>query len=157
MHTPETDHRWARLSAGVLAEIAAIDARRLEVERAGLSPDRRAALAEPVYSVRTRFVRWEYLIGLLEAGPAPIDYYAFSEYENDLDTRSNLEAVLLGSSESLRSELGPLRKSLDDRFMDATRDDVTGDLDPWLRAWRDSAPAGHGWWRRVPKAVPWDR
>ncbi|MCX4783511.1 hypothetical protein [Streptomyces sp. NBC_01264] len=153
--TPGTDALWARLSAAARAAVAAVDAERLEWERARLSPERRGAVTEPVYSVRRRFEAWERLGRILEAGPRPDEFYPFSAYENDLDGRDGLAGVMASLPLEARTELAGVLDALDTRFAAATEQDVTGALDPWLRSARGRAPRAHGWWWRVPKSAPW--
>lgn len=153
--TPETDALWARLSPAAGAAVAAADAERLELERARLSPERREAVAEPVYSVRRRFEAWERLGRILESGPGPDEHYPFSAYENDLDGRDALAEVMASLPPAVRAEPAALLDALDARFAAATDQDVTGALDPWLRTGRGRAPQAHVWWWRVPKSAPW--
>ncbi|MFF1496626.1 hypothetical protein [Streptomyces sp. NPDC058304] len=152
---PQTDGLWARLSTAAREAVAAIDAERLETERARVSAARRGSITEPVYTVRKRFAAWESLIRILESGPDPDGFYPFSAYENDLDNRDSLEDVLARLPVAVRAELAEVLALLDARFTAATNQDVTGQLDPWLRNARGRAPAEHGWWWRVPKAAPW--
>ncbi|MFD6968707.1 hypothetical protein [Streptomyces sp. NPDC059949] len=149
----ETDALWARLSPSSLAAVAAVDAERLEAERAGVSARVAQAITTPVYSVRHRFEAWE---GLgRESGPGPDEFYAFSEYENDLDSRDGLEGVMAALPAAVRAEFSGLLAVLDARFTTATKQDATGSLDPWLRAGRRRAPESHFWWWRAPKKAPW--
>ncbi len=151
----ETDALWARLPPSSLAAVAAVDAERLETERARVSARVAQAITAPVYSVRHRFEAWEGLGRILESGPGPDESYAFSAYENDLDSRDGLEGVMGALPDGVRAEFSGLLAVLDARFSTATEQDATGSLDPWLRSGRRRAPESHFWWWRVPKKAPW--
>ncbi|MFE7095884.1 hypothetical protein [Streptomyces erythrochromogenes] len=85
----------------------------------------------------------------------PDDQYLFSEYENDLDHRDILELALSSMPERPRQELSSLLNSLDARFQACTIQDVTGELDLWLRRRRRDADSARWWWHRKPKTAPW--
>lgn len=60
-----------------------------------------------------------------------------------------------GMPEGSRRERSSLLDSLDARFRGVHDQDVTGELDPWLRRRRRNADPGQWWWHRKPKTAPW--
>ncbi|MBW5480873.1 hypothetical protein [Streptomyces bambusae] len=151
----ESEDRWRRLSAETLREVSKADRAQLEAERLRAGPAIRSRIVTPAHSLKNRFLSWERLIGFLEGKRPPNDQYLFSEFENDLDHRDALEGALSRMPEGPRRELSSLLGSLDARFDACTAEDVTGELDPWLRRRRRDADPAHWWWHRKPNAAPW--
>ncbi|MFI1286440.1 hypothetical protein ACH4U5_37750 [Streptomyces sp. NPDC020858] len=151
----ESENYWGLLSKETSEEVSRFDQAQLETERLHLGVEIRSRIANPANSLKNQFLAWERLIGFLE-GMRPLDdQYLFSEYENDLDHRDALQLALTNMPERPRRELSSLLDSLDARFQAGTIQDVTGELDPWLRRRRRDADSAHWWWHRKPKAAPW--
>ncbi|MFH8757609.1 hypothetical protein [Streptomyces atroolivaceus] len=134
--TPLTDETWAGLAPSVLVSVARYDACRLEIERSGLAPGIREAVAEPVYS------DWQ-LPG----------QYPISAYVNDLDGHARLHGAMGTLTREARSELSVLLAALDARFVSASVPDEEGELRPWLKPSPGDEP--HGFRLRRPRRHPW--
>ncbi|MET9670129.1 hypothetical protein ABZY19_33010 [Streptomyces sp. NPDC006475] len=89
----------------------------------------------------------------MEAGWQVEGQYPISAYSNDLDCRDQLQASLSQLPDAAQAELAGLLRALDERFMQRTESDGTGELRPWLRP--SSGTARHGFWLRKPRIVPW--
>ncbi|MGW6843839.1 hypothetical protein [Streptomyces sp. NPDC054958] len=151
----ESESYWGRLSNETCEEVSRFDQAQLETERLVLEEEIRSRIITPSHSLKNRFRAWERLIAFLEGMQPPGDQYLFSEYKNDLDIRDGLQVALAGMPEGSRRELSALLDSLDARFEACTIQDVTGELDPWLRRRRRDADPTHWWWHRKPKTAPW--
>ncbi|MEV6683678.1 hypothetical protein AB0N09_43645 [Streptomyces erythrochromogenes] len=153
--TMESENYWGHLSQETREEVSRFDQAQLETERMRLGEKIRHLVVTPANSLKNRFQSWERLIGFLEGMRFPDDHYLFSEYENDLNHRDILELALSSMPERPRQELSSLLDSLDARFEACTIQDVTGELDPWLRRRRRDADSARWWWHRKPKTAPW--
>ncbi|MGW7434570.1 hypothetical protein [Streptomyces sp. NPDC054849] len=151
----ESENYWSRLSQETREGVARFDQAQLEAERLRLGAEIRSRIVTPAHSLRNQFQAWERLIGFLEGMRPPVDQYLFSEYEYDLEHRGVLELALAGMPDGPRRELSTVLDSLDARFEACTIQDVTGELDPWLRRRRKDADSAHWWWHRKPKTTPW--
>ncbi|WP_158879954.1 MULTISPECIES: hypothetical protein [unclassified Streptomyces] len=151
----ESENYWDHLSQEALTEVSRFDQAQLESEWMHLGAEVRNLIITPANSLKNQFQAWERLIGFLEGLRLPDDQYLFSEYENDLDHRDVLQLALADMPEGPRQELSFLLNSLDARFQAYTTQDVTGELDAWLRRRRRDADPAHWWWHRRPKIAPW--
>ncbi|MFE9767735.1 hypothetical protein ACFYPC_24970 [Streptomyces sp. NPDC005808] len=155
---PESRAVWAELPEPVLAEIARLDAERLELERSRVAPQLREKITAPVYSVADRFASWERVVCRMEPGWSSEDFYPVSAYDNDLDSRDTLDdLVQVLPTEAREGALGRLLARLDARFRAASVPDPELTLRPWVRPTKEKPESELGeWWKRKPVREPWD-
>lgn len=149
----QTEELWKSLDEDDLEFIGGVDAARLEVERARISPQRRDLLKNPAYGIKKRFLMWEGLIFRMENKWEPDGYYLFDEYLNDLESRSALSEVVESAPDRTSAKLSTLLSLLDKRFFEKTV--LDGGLE--LGKWRKVRPSAVDpvLWERRPLQLPW--
>ncbi|MEV0297731.1 hypothetical protein [Nocardia sp. NPDC050710] len=149
----DLDDLLASLTPDERNAVAALDARRLEVERARLSRVVAAQVSTPMYGAFASLRMWDVLVRNMEDFWSACDYYMVYEYLNMLDVRSGIEENLAEMPTSLQRKVERVVTDLDRRFREVTEDDVGTELARYSK--RVASGIDLPWWRtRKPKVLP---
>jgi hypothetical protein len=105
--------------------------------------------------IRGLLVNWERLCTRMRSGWPPSGWYSAAMYQEDLEYRDELQALLDGWSDVDQYGISEALRELDSQYRELTIEDGGRALSAALR--RDvGGPAAMSWyWRRRPQPLPW--
>ncbi|QMU79753.1 hypothetical protein GXW83_32700 [Streptacidiphilus sp. PB12-B1b] len=112
--------------------------------------------ADPEWYARTRLGAWEALVVRMKSNWPPDGWYPADYYQQDLETRDALDALLPGLDPQVAGALTIALAQVDDDFRTGTADDEGAALSDALALPRLELALRGWWWQRCPDPLPWD-
>ena len=159
--TPLVDEFIAGMGPSTAEVLGAIDAERLDRERAQLAPwaaEKATSASDGVWYQLRKWERLSHRLSVIDPGNSNpyLGYYMIEEYLNDLSIRDDLEALVTSLPEPARSHVDELLGAIDEKFKQITVDDAGKAIQDYYTDGYPGIEHRPWYWQRRPIRIPWD-
>lgn len=159
--TPLVDEFIAGMDPSTAEVLGAIDAERLDRERAELAPwaaEKATSASDGVWYQLRAWERLSHRLSVIDPSSSNpyFSYYMIEEFLNDLRIRDDLGALVTSLPEPTRSHADALLGAIDEKFKRITVDDGGKAVQDYYVNGFPGIENRPWYWQRRPIRIPWD-